>query len=159
MAKNVIFYPKNVQKIEKIWNQSFFKLQTSMIAQNDHNEILINFLLLHFLPGELEKLENGKNVIFYPKNDQKIENFRNFFEKIFLVGIDSECFKTYFEMKISILKIFSSWKIFFWDIAVFWKIGDQKIEDFRKNFFVGIDLEWLKTCFKTKISFLKMFSR
>ena len=54
-----------------------------MIAQNDRNKILINFLLLHFLPGELEKLENGKNVIFYPKNDQKIENFRKIFEIFF----------------------------------------------------------------------------
>ena len=82
-GKNVIFYPKNAQKIEKIWNLSFFKLQTSMIAQIDRNKILSNFVLLHFFPVGTENLENGKNVIFYPKNDQKIEIFRNFFEIFF----------------------------------------------------------------------------
>ena len=46
-----------------------------MIAQNDRNKILSNYLLLHFFPGCLEKLKNGKNVIFYPKNAQKIEKF------------------------------------------------------------------------------------
>ena len=95
MAQNVIFYPKDSQKSKKFWNQQFFKLQTSMIAQNDRNKILSNFVLLHFFPVGPKKLENGKNVIFYPKNDQKIEIFRNFFEKIFWVGIDSEWFKTY----------------------------------------------------------------
>ena len=44
-----------------------------MIAQNDRNEILSNYLLLHFFPGCLEKLKNGKKRDFYPKNAQKIE--------------------------------------------------------------------------------------
>ena len=142
----MIFDPKNTEKSKKNWNQSFFKLQTSMIAQNDRDKILSNFVLLHFFPVGPEKLENGKNVIFYPKNDQKIENFRNFFEKFFLVGIDSEWFKTYFKMKISILKIFSSWKIFFWDIAVFSKNWWPKNRKIFEIFLVGIGLEWFQTC-------------
>ena len=36
--------------------------------------------------------------------------------------------------------------------------NDQKIENFSKFFLVGIDLEWSKTCFKTKISISKIFS-
>ena len=134
-----------------------------------------------------------------------------FFVKIFLAGIDLEWSKTCFKTKISILKIFSRWKIFFWDIAVFSKnwwpknrkcfenfFGSESIQNgpkrvlnlnyrfwkffplktfflghsrffeilvtkkskiFRKFFFIGIDLEWLKTYFKTKISILKIFSR
>ena len=83
---------------------------------------------------------------------------RKFFENFFLVGTDLEWSKTRFKAKISILKIFPV-ENFFWDIAVFFrKISDQKIENFRKIFLVGIDLEWSKTCFKTKISILKIFS-
>ena len=81
--KRDFFTPKMPKKLKIFWNQSFFKLQTSMIAQNDRNKILSNFVLLHFFPVGPEKLENGKNVIFYSQNDQKIENFRNFFEKFF----------------------------------------------------------------------------
>ena len=38
-------------------------------------------------------------------------------EKIFLVGIDSECFETYFKTKISKSKIFSRVKFFSWDFV------------------------------------------
>ena len=51
---------------------AIFKLQTSMIAQNDRKKILSNFYLLHIFPGCLEKLKNGKNVMFYLQNAQKI---------------------------------------------------------------------------------------
>ena len=37
--------------------------------------------------------------------------------------------------------------------------NDQKIGNFSKYFLVGIDLERFKTCFKTKILILKIFSR
>ena len=46
-----------------------------MRAQNDCNKILSNIVLLHFFPGFQEKLKMDKNVIFYPKNAQKIANF------------------------------------------------------------------------------------
>ena len=62
------------QKLKNFWNQSFFKLQTSMIAQNDRNKILSNYFfptLFSWLPKKIEKWQ--KNVIFYPKNAQKIE--------------------------------------------------------------------------------------
>ena len=48
-----------------------------MIAQYDRNIILINFVLLHFFPGGLEKLKNGKKRELLPQNAQKIENFWN----------------------------------------------------------------------------------
>ena len=69
--------PKMPKKLKNFWNQSFFKLQTSMIAQNDRNKILSNYLLLHFFPGCLEKLKNGKNVVFLP---QKFPKNRKIFE-------------------------------------------------------------------------------
>ena len=61
-AKTWFFTPKMLQKIKNFLNQPFFKLQTSMIAQNDRNKILSFFYLLHFFPGGLEKLENGKTI-------------------------------------------------------------------------------------------------
>ena len=67
----MIFYPKNAQKIEIFLKSTILKLDTSMVTQNDRNEILSNFNLLHFFPGCLEKSKNGKNVILYPKNAQK----------------------------------------------------------------------------------------
>ena len=95
------------------------------------------------------------NSGFSPKMPKKTK----FFRKFFLVGIDLEWFKTYFKMKISILKIFSHWKFFFLGHSRFFEKLVTKIsKKFRKKFLVGIDLEWFKTCFKTKISILKIFS-
>ena len=45
-----------------------------------------------------------------------------FFRKNFLVGIDSELFKTYFKMKISTSNFFSL-ELFYEDIVVFLKWG------------------------------------
>ena len=43
-----------------------------MIAQNDHNKIRSNFVLLHFFPRCLEKLKNGKKRNFLtPKMPEK----------------------------------------------------------------------------------------
>ena len=71
MAKTWLFYPKDAQKSNLFWNQPFFKLQTSIIAQNDNNKILSNFVLLHFFPGCLEKLKNGKTHGFLPEKCPK----------------------------------------------------------------------------------------
>ena len=60
-----------------------------------------------------------KNVIFGPKNREKMAKSKILVEKIFLVGIDSECFETYFKTKISKSKIFSRVKFFSWDLVVF----------------------------------------
>ena len=38
-----------------------------------------------------------------------------------------------------------------------WHKMTKKSKNFRKFFLVGIDLEWSKTCFKTKLSILKNF--
>ena len=72
---------------------------------------------------------------------------KNFGRKIFLVGIDSEWFETYFKTKISKSKIFSRVKFFSWDF-VFFGQNDQnsekmtKVKNFgQKNFLVGIDSE------------------
>ena len=91
-----------------------------MIAQNNRNKILSNIVLLDFFPGCLEKLKNGKKRNFLPQKWPKNRKFSKNSRKFFLVGIDSEWFKTYFKMKISILKIFPV-EIFFWYIAVFSK--------------------------------------
>ena len=40
-----------------------------MIAQNDTRNIADQSYVVHWIPGYLEKLKKGKNVIFYPKND------------------------------------------------------------------------------------------
>ena len=53
-----------------------------MIAQNDRNKILSNFVLLHFFPVGPEKLENGKNAFFTPKMTKKSKIFE-IFSKIF----------------------------------------------------------------------------
>ena len=66
--------PKIPKKSEFFWNQPFFKLQTSMITQNDRNKILSKFFAT-FCPGYLEKLKNGKKRVFTPKMHQKIEHF------------------------------------------------------------------------------------
>ena len=45
---------------KKFWNKPFLKPQTSIIVQNNRNKILSSYLLLHFIPGCLEKLKNKK---------------------------------------------------------------------------------------------------
>ena len=47
---------------------------------------------------------------------------KNFFEKCFSVGIDSECSKTDFKLKISKSKVFSHVKFFSWDFVFFGKM-------------------------------------
>ena len=79
---------------------------------------------------------------------------KNFGRKFFLVGIDSECFETYFKTKISKSKIFTRHKIFFLGICHFLiKIVKKwKSQKFLFNFFVKIDSERSETYFRTKIS-------
>ena len=63
-----------------------------------------------------------------------------------------------FEVGENFIQIFCTKKFkksIFW--AQKWQKMSQKIEKFLKFFLVGIDLEWFKTCFKTKISILKIF--
>ena len=73
MAKRV-FYPENVQKIGFFRHQSFFKLQTSMIAQIDRKKILSHFYILHifWLPTKIQKLPKRD---FLPQKCPKIEKF------------------------------------------------------------------------------------
>ena len=66
---------------------------------------------------------------WWPKNRKVFE------KKFFLVGIGLEWSKTCFEMKISILKIFSRWKLFFRDTAVFSKKWWSKKENFSIKIF------------------------
>ena len=133
-----------------------------MIAQNDRNKILSKFVFLHFFPGCLEKLKNSKNVIFYPKNDQKIENFRNFFEKFFWSESIQNGSKRILKWKFRFWKFFPV--EFFLDSRFFEKLGHRSKKWQRqkflveKIFLVGIDSEWSKTYFKTKISISKIFS-
>ena len=42
--------------------------------------------------------------------------------------------------------------------SIFWPKMAEIEKIFEKNFLIEIDLEWLKTYFKTKISILKIFS-
>ena len=96
-----------------------------------------------------------KTLYFWPFWSKKGRD-KNFWSKFFLVGIDSEWSKTYFKTKISIWIIFFPLKFFFRDIAVFSKNWWPKNQKFFEFFLVGIDLEWFKTCSKTKISILKI---
>ena len=59
-----------------------------------------------------------KNV-FWAKNGEKMAKSKNFGRKFFLVGIDLECFKTYFELKLSKSKFFSRAKFLCSDLVVF----------------------------------------
>ena len=106
----------------------------------------------NFSPQKFEK------SIFWVQKWQKMTKKSKIFRKFFLVGIVLEWFKTCFTTKYRFWKFFPL-KIFFWDIAVLsknWSPKNRKI--FEKNFLVGINLEWSKTYFKTKISILKIFS-
>ena len=79
-------------------------------------------------------------------------------EKIFLVGIDSECFKTYFQPKISKSKIFSCVKFFCSDSRFSAKMAKIVKKWLSQKILVGIDSECFKTSFKPKISKSKIFS-
>ena len=105
--------------------------------------------------------KTSKNVIFGSKM-VKNENFWS--KKIFLVGIDSECFETYFKTKIPKSKIFSRVKFFcgtlffsakMTKIVEKWQSQKNLVEKF---FLVEIDSECFGTYFKTKISKSKIFS-
>ena len=83
-------------------------------------------------------------------------------EKFFLVGIDSECFKTYFKPKISKSKIFSHVKFFSWDSVVFLSKGSnsenwQSQKNLGKTFLVGIDSECFKCILNQKSRSCKFF--
>ena len=71
------------------------------MAQNDRNKIAQKVCKRRFFDFGLEKFENGQKPSFSNKNDQKMKIFENFWSKNFFFGIDSECFETYFKMKIS----------------------------------------------------------
>ena len=45
-------------------NRLFFKLETCMIAQNDHNKIVSHFYFIYFFPGGLKKLKKGQKPDF-----------------------------------------------------------------------------------------------
>ena len=78
----------------------------------------------------------AKNVIFGPKMVKIWQSQKNFDQKIFLVGIDSECFEMYFKLKISKSKIFSGTLSFLAQMVKNWQ--SQKILD-------GIDSDFFKT--------------
>ena len=69
-------------------------------------------------------------------------------QKSFLIGIDSEFFKTYFTTKISKLEIFSRYKIFS-GIQSFLDQNREKLQS--QEFLVDIDSECFATYLKTKI--------
>ena len=68
--------------------------------------------------------------------------FENFWSKKFFFGIDSECFETYFKMKISKSKKFSRVKIFRGTLSFFGQ-NDQnsekmtKVKNFGRKIFFG----------------------
>ena len=68
-----------------------------MIAQNFRNEVLQTKVENLFSKQILIKIV--KNVIFWTKNGGKWQSQKNLVEKFFLVGIDSEGFKTYSKPK------------------------------------------------------------
>ena len=75
------------------------------IAQNDRNKILLALVKKKF---KNFVLKNSKNQFFGPRYDKKIENLK-IFQKGLLIENDSEWSKTYFKMKISILKNLPLW--------------------------------------------------
>ena len=85
-------------------------------------------------------------------------------EKFFLVGIDSECFETYFKTKISNRESFPC-KFFFLGLSRFSAKMAKLAKKWQRQkilvefFLVGIDSECFETYFKTKISKSKIFSR
>ena len=88
---------------------------------------------------------------------------KNFDQKIFSVGIDSECFETYFKTKISKSKIFSHYKMFSWDLVIFypkwpkwWRNGEA--EKFWQKFFWSESIQnVLKRILKRKSQNRKFF--
>ena len=112
-------------------------------------------------------------MIFSTKNLQKISFFglfwvekwqrQKFLDEVFLIGIDSEWSKTYFEVKISISKK-NNIMTFLWGQPFFEKWGKQiEKKAIRKNsyrifFLIGNESEWCKTYFKMKISISGIFS-
>ena len=83
-----------------------------------------------------------------------------FWSKKICFGIDSECFESYFQTKISISKFFPL-GIFSWTLSFFGqnskKMTTSKIL-VEKHLLVGIDQECFESYFKTEISKLKNFS-
>ena len=65
--------------------ERLFQLWKRTIAQNELNTILLTLVQKKF-QNFVPKIQ--KNQFFELKNDQKIENFRKFFEKNFLIGND-----------------------------------------------------------------------
>ena len=72
---------------------------------------------------------------------RKNDKVKKFWSKFFLVGIDSECFETYFKTKISKSKIFSRVKFFSWDF-VFFGQNDQNSENTTKSKNFGRNFFW-----------------
>ena len=61
-----------------------FKVESQLIAQNDHNKKADKSTKRCFFDFGPEKFENGQKHDFWPKmakNSKKIENFQKIFEK------------------------------------------------------------------------------
>ena len=104
--KHVLDDSKSIptKKIFEKFSKKFFGLNRFRMVQNvfkNENVDFENFFPLKIFFRDIAVFSK----YWWPKN-------RKFFEKIFLVGIDLEWFKTYFKTTISILKIFSHWKFF-----------------------------------------------
>ena len=95
---------------------------------------------------------------FLPKMSKIVKKWRSrkILVEIFLVGIDSVCFETYFKTKISNLKIFAV-KIFFCDLVIFsslWTVHrkfekievpgrkNQSCREFDGDHFYILDIEF-----------------
>ena len=138
-SKNLYFWPFLVKNsINLVSLQSSIGVGMRAIAQNDRNTILLKWVKKNF---KISPPKKSKIRFFGPKNGQKWPKNRKNFRNFFLVKIDLEWSKTCFKTKISILKIFSRWKFFFRDIAIFSKNGvtgrkNGKDKNFwSKNFF------------------------
>ena len=88
---------------------------------------------------------------------------KKFWSKIFFVGIDSECFKMYFEMEISKSKIFSCVKCFSPDFRFSAKMAKivkkmTKSKILVESFLVGLHSDCFYSYFKPKISKSIIFS-
>ena len=143
-----MFWARNDEKwqsqknlVENIfWSESILNVLKRILNRKSRNRKI--FPVWFILWGHCTFFgQNGKNS----EKMSKSKNFRQFF----LVGIDSECFNTYFKMKISKSKIFNRVKFFSWDSVVFRQKGQtsQKMTKPKmliKNFLVGINSESFK---------------
>ena len=130
-------------EIDSEWFETYFKTKISK------SKI---FSRVNFFSWDL--------VVFRPKwlKKRKNDQGKKFWSKIFLVGIDSECFETYFETKISKSKIFSRVKFLFVGLCFFWpKWPNSEKLTKSKNF--GRNVFWSESIQNALKRILKQKSR